>query len=1262
MRPVKRRQGRWAARRFRPATRKHLIVETLAQRQLLNASMDWLVAADSVGSAEYSPLEILGGENDVHLLDGSFSANDVYADPCIVNINGDAEGNNPFLASNEHPFHCTCPACMGDADNSGDQDDSSVGPDSGDSYLAANLQSEYILYLDFDGGVVESRGGDFWLGSASVDIPAFDLGSFGWAGREAEAMDYVLDFVSEDYAAYNVAVTDVEPSSSAYTTIYVGGDNSWFSGGGSVIGVASYDVGNRDPSNFGFIFTEELSIYQSYSNSDLVQFSEYVANVISHEAAHTFGANHVSNTTAIMNPYLPINPRTTMFGSGAIPGSTSVQDTQELLADNVGYAASTDDYGDSHAYASAIPANTSISGLLERRDDIDVFTFTVDVSGPVSIDIDTPSYGNLDSLLTVYADGGAVVVAQNDNSDGKDSFVSFEASGGQVYTITVASASGNSSGTYTLSLAAEETAPRMAATDDVGSAGDHTLHFGAMLAGSESTGHIIIANEGSADLVVSDIITDVGFDSDWSGQLVIAPDEVENIAIMFNPAEAGSYSGTITVYSNDANTPSLTFALAGVALEPEPAITLRSDGEGISESWDLGDTERGSAHSETLIIANDGDAILLVNDIEIAAPFTITSGFDGTPISIGPGEASFIVVSVSGELRGELVSQLVINSNDPDSPTLNIDLSTDVVAGMLEVHEDVGSPDDNEIDFGDVYVGETVVRTVTLINTGDGPLTISTLTLGGNFDLDALAATALPSSEIVIQPGAALPINVTYAPTGAEDAVGALTIVSDDTIAAVDLMATGHDQALSIGEADGVNDGALYAGRVGISGDSTIVTWELTNNANVPMTVALDLISGVDVQLVDADSIILAGGQSTTVSVQLTTDYAGRIADTLTLEATGAGTINSRLDLSIDAYALVGQGESYSFTTSNDERVTISLSGAALAEVSIGSPEDAVIESITLLNANGSETLKISARRANVQLGQLTGTGDLKSVKAGDVDLTGAGIGLAGGIERLLLADVLNDADIVFKADTPASVTVGRITGNSNIDIDGMLQRFDAIDFADGSLECDGLGGMAIAEYLDGDVTVTQANLDKLLVRNGDLNGDLDVRGDIGRIMVRSGAITGSITAESIGRIASEDMNHAGIVALGSIGRIDTGNDIVDSIISVGCESPVQFDRAASHFETNAYLGALKVKGSFSGSVVAVGVTPDQQGNLMHGAPGAATGVIGTVDLGNVEPDNDDNLFGVIAGDSMSQLRIGNTKVMDNHHRLGDFVATVLGA
>jgi len=485
----------------------------------------------------------------------------------------------------------------------------------GDLPSSAPAAGGYVLYLDFDGERVYSRIGDFWLGGNYVDIPAYNLSTYGWGGREAESIDYIADFVREDYAAYNVTITTEEPVSGEYTTIYVGGNNDWFSPGSGVIGVATYDVGNRDASNYGFAFPDELGIYYNYSGGELRNFSEYLANLITHEAGHDFGSNHVSDTTAIMNPYLPLSPRRNMFGEGQIPGSSSYQDTQSLFGSNIGYAHGADDYGDNYTDAQAISVNTTITGLLERRDDTDAFSFTASGDGIITLDIDTTEYGNLDSYLTVYRNSDLALMVQNDdyNSD-FDSYCAFDAAQGTQYTVLVSSSDSSSSGSYTLTLDYDqgEPMPELSITDTLGDAEDLTMNFPSIMAGDEVQATFMIANNGSADLIVSQLTADEPFDLSITSQpgfgdddITIAPNANLLVTVTFNPDEIGEHTGNITIVSNDAENSPETLQLTGLASTPTPVINA-------PDTVDFGSFRRAQTDSDIIIITNDGLEDLIV--------------------------------------------------------------------------------------------------------------------------------------------------------------------------------------------------------------------------------------------------------------------------------------------------------------------------------------------------------------------------------------------------------------------------------------------------------------------------------------------------------------------------------------------------------------------------------------------------------------------------------------------------------------------------
>src|SRR5690606_26896055 len=84
--------------------------------------------------------------------------------------------------------------------------------------------------------------------------------------------------------------------------------------------------------------------------------------------------------------------------------------------------------------------------------------------------------------------------------------------------------------------------------------------------------------------------------------------------------------------------------------------------------------------------------------------------------------------------------------------------------------------------FGTVTVGATAVRTLTLGNSGDAPLTVTSISYPTGFS-GAWSGTLLP--------GATVPISVTFAPTAAVAYGGAVTVDANHTSGANTTTASG---------------------------------------------------------------------------------------------------------------------------------------------------------------------------------------------------------------------------------------------------------------------------------------------------------------------------------------------------------------------------------------------------------------------------------------------------------------------------------------
>ncbi len=195
-------------------------------------------------------------------------------------------------------------------------------------FLASGGTGPSAIFLNFEGPTVHKDGWrqDNSLTDSSfitdVDrvVPAFDAQY--WSGSRASVIAEVLQGVRDDFAAYDVLVTDIRPIQGSYTMIIVGGRPSDIGLTGNLLGVAPFDSSNWNPNDVGFVFSDRAG-----ENGYLPR---YLAHVISHELAHTVGLNHVTRHGDIMRP--SACHCTQSWGVGAIVGNDLLtQDDDALL-------------------------------------------------------------------------------------------------------------------------------------------------------------------------------------------------------------------------------------------------------------------------------------------------------------------------------------------------------------------------------------------------------------------------------------------------------------------------------------------------------------------------------------------------------------------------------------------------------------------------------------------------------------------------------------------------------------------------------------------------------------------------------------------------------------------------------------------------------------------------------------------------------------------------------------------------------------------
>lgn len=152
---------------------------------------------------------------------------------------------------------------------------------------APKAASQGRIFVNFDGAQLSSGWDDSLNDVTQISECAGSFAAYG----EGAKRDAVMQAVRDDWAAYNVIITDTRPGSGDYTMNMTGPSNPF---GGGVLGIAPLDCDDSQThNNITFAF---------HSINDQFDAST-TATTIGQEVAHSYGLEHVDEPGDIMNPY-----------------------------------------------------------------------------------------------------------------------------------------------------------------------------------------------------------------------------------------------------------------------------------------------------------------------------------------------------------------------------------------------------------------------------------------------------------------------------------------------------------------------------------------------------------------------------------------------------------------------------------------------------------------------------------------------------------------------------------------------------------------------------------------------------------------------------------------------------------------------------------------------------------------------------------------------------------------------------------------------
>jgi hypothetical protein len=297
--------------------------------------------------------------------------------------------------------------------------------------LSSNPGATAKLYLDFDGHF-EPQWGTF----TNVTTPVYDIDSDLATFSDAELANIYSAWqtVAEDYAPFNIDVTTVEPpelapgvpdsvANGVAVRIAIGGDNSWLGVSGSS-GYAFIGSFTNSQTNTAYVFPRSIS-------ADLIRAQQFIGDIASHEAGHTFGLSHQNTYDLNGNKIEEYNSgdgiwapvmgyvytaKTRTWHNGASGSATTFQDDLAVIANGVnGFGYRADDHGNTLVNASALSTAGVAwvgSGTIETNSDVDVFSFTVSNDDTYHFAVDpAPTNPNLDAIMELRDAAGTLITA-----------------------------------------------------------------------------------------------------------------------------------------------------------------------------------------------------------------------------------------------------------------------------------------------------------------------------------------------------------------------------------------------------------------------------------------------------------------------------------------------------------------------------------------------------------------------------------------------------------------------------------------------------------------------------------------------------------------------------------------------------------------------------------------------------------------------------------------------------------------------------------
>jgi Ca2+-binding RTX toxin-like protein len=329
--------------------------------------------------------------------------------------------------------------------------------------------------------------------------------------------------------------------------------------------------------------------------------------------------------------------------------------------------------------------------------------------------------------------------------------------------------------------------------------GNSSVEFGNRESGVKGpTRTFRIYNTGNAALNTGDIVLPAGFTLAATPVASVAPGGGTSFTVRFDTSgRPGTYSGLVSIPSNDPLRPAFTFRITGaivaVGTGPIPEITVNAMQKGQlrgvatgASSFSFGSLAAGTKLSKaarTFRVSNDGNANLVIGKISVPAGFVV---LDGLASVMKPGQTDNLIVALdTSSAAGSKSGTISFATNDSNENPFKFSVSgivaqvgsggTPEVSVAIKNGAAMADGSTSAVSFGTVAQGAAgSTRTFRVHNSGSGTLTLGSVSAPSGFSV----ASPLPSS---VAPGGTVSFTLRMDTSSAGNKGGQVSFSNNDS-------------------------------------------------------------------------------------------------------------------------------------------------------------------------------------------------------------------------------------------------------------------------------------------------------------------------------------------------------------------------------------------------------------------------------------------------------------------------------------------------